>query len=392
MKGDNLVSVDVDTTSDVALWWPNGMGAQKMYNVTASFVASGEVQAAAPVEASRRIGFRFVALVTGNDTDASYVAASKGKQGTDHMGMIFRVNGAAIFARGANMIPMEELEGRLSADAHRYLVQSAAHAKFNMLRVWGGGMFLPDAFYDACDEFGILIYHDMQYAQEGHSPAVGGAQEPELRYQIRRLSSHPSIAVWDGCNECQVLLNTSTGIYASFVMSVVAEEDASHAIWPSCPARGWEGGVDKLTARPVAGDRSPGSLPSPLVPHQLKERTLETHGPYQHGNGFPATNGGNTIRPQECKSRIPVQIKQSETGMTQLNIFASEFGCIGMSSFESMSPLLKPEHWGLHAGVVGDNCSNTWDRECHGDNPMSLRNYPVRTKAICCFVLDLSWI
>ena len=50
-----------------------------------------------------------------------------------------------------------------SAEAHRYLVQSAAHAKFNMLRVWGGGMFLPDAFYDACDEFGILIYHDMQY-------------------------------------------------------------------------------------------------------------------------------------------------------------------------------------------------------------------------------------
>lgn len=78
--------------------------------------------------------------------------------------------------------------------------------------VWGGGMFLPDAFYDACDEFGILIYHDMQYAQEGHSPAVGAPQDPELRYQIRRLSSHPSIAIWDGCNECQVLLNTSTGI------------------------------------------------------------------------------------------------------------------------------------------------------------------------------------
>ncbi len=59
--------------------------------------------------------------------------------------MIFRVNGAAIFARGANMIPMEELEGRLDADAHRYLVQSAAHANFNMLRVWGGGIIVPDA-------------------------------------------------------------------------------------------------------------------------------------------------------------------------------------------------------------------------------------------------------
>ena len=368
VKGDNKVSLDVDASgSDVTLWWPNGLGTQKMYNVTASFAAGG-AQAAAAVSASRRIGFRFVALVTGNDTDASYVAASQGKQGTDHVGMIFRVNGAAIFARGANMIPMEELEGRLDADAHRFLVQSAAHAKFNMLRVWGGGMFLPDAFYDACDEFGILIYHDMQYAQEGHSPAVGAPQDPELRYQIRRLSSHPSIAIWDGCNECQVLLNTSTGVYASFVMTVVAEEDTSHAIWPSCPARGWSAGVEKLTARPVAG--------AELVPHQFKERVLETHGPYQHGNGFPATNGGDTIKGQECRSRIPIQITQSDTGMTQPNIFASEFGCIGMSSFESMSPLLKPEHWGLHAGLPADNCSASWDRECHGDNPMSLRNYP----------------
>ena len=99
IKGDNMVSLDVDASSDVTLWWPNGLGTQKMYNVTASFAVSqrstGGSQATAAVSASRRIGFRFVALVTGNDTDASYVAASKGKQGTDHVGMIFRVNGAA---------------------------------------------------------------------------------------------------------------------------------------------------------------------------------------------------------------------------------------------------------------------------------------------------------
>ena len=74
-----------------------------------------------------------------------------------------RVNGAPMLARGANMIPMEELEGRLSGAAHRQLVKSAADGSMNTLRVWGGGMFLPDAFYDAADEFGIMIYHDMQY-------------------------------------------------------------------------------------------------------------------------------------------------------------------------------------------------------------------------------------
>ena len=62
-------------------------------------------------------------------------------------------------------------------------------------------MFLPDVFYDACDQLGLLVYHDMQYAQEGHSPVAGKQQDAELRYQVRRLSTHPSIAVWDGCNE-----------------------------------------------------------------------------------------------------------------------------------------------------------------------------------------------
>ena len=97
------------------------------------------------------------------------------------------------------------------------------------------------------------------------------------------------------------------------------------------------------------------------------------------------------MKGQECRSRIPIQISQSETGLSQPNIFASEFGCIGMSSFESMSPLLKPEHWGLHAGLPGDNCSTSWDRECHGANPMSLRNYPCGkcSRSLCVFFRSL---
>ena len=104
--------------------------------------------------------------------------------------MLFRVNGGAIFARGANMIPMEELEGRMNAEAHTQLVRNAADAQFNMLRVWGGGMFLPDAWYDACDDYGVMVFHDMQYAQSGHAPKIVVVQDEELRYQIRRLSAH----------------------------------------------------------------------------------------------------------------------------------------------------------------------------------------------------------
>ena len=90
----------------------------------------------------------------------------------------------------------------------------------------------------------------MQYAQQGHAPLATAEQDAELRHQIRRLSSHPSIIMWDGCNECRVIMNTPTGIYATFVLTVVAEEDKSRSIWPSCPALGWTKGVDRLTVRP----------------------------------------------------------------------------------------------------------------------------------------------
>ena len=80
---------------------------------------------------------------------------------------------------------------------------------------------------------------------------------------------------------CQVLLDTPTGIYATFVMRVVAEEDSSRAVWPSCPARGWSKGVDRLTSRPVCGGGEAGTAGrcDDLVPHPLSVREIEHHGP-----------------------------------------------------------------------------------------------------------------
>lgn len=253
------------SASDIDLWWPAGLGAQPLYNVTVAFAPSNARTAAAPVAATRRIGFRTFALVTGNDTDPAYVAKNLNADGTDTMGMFFRVNGAPIFSRGANMIPMEELEGRYNAEAHYRLVQSAVEGGMNTLRVWGGGVFLPDVWYDACDELGVIVYHDMQYAQQGHSPTNDTTQALELRHQVRRLSHHPAIVIWDGCNECHVVIGTPTGIYATFVMAIVAQEDASRVVWPSCPAPGWTNGVNRLTALP---NGSPlGLLPRLNPPH-----------------------------------------------------------------------------------------------------------------------------
>jgi hypothetical protein len=260
---------------------------------------------------------------------------------------------------------MEEMEGWIDSAAHVALVQSAVEGRMNTLRVWGGGMFLPDIWYDACDELGILVYHDMQYAQEGHSPVNTVAQDLELRHQIRRLSHHASIVIWDGCNECQVYMNTSTAVYATFVMTVVAEEDSSRAIWPSCPSMGWATGVHKLTSMP---NGNPLTTP-------YSGRTIEVHGPYLHGTGFPAVNGATKL--DLFDSMIPLKLEvTANLGPQSENVFASEFGAVVMSSFESMSVTLAKEHWGLHAGQPSDSCNGNFANECEGDNIMAQRNYP----------------
>lgn len=352
-----VISFNV-SASDIKLWWPAGMGQQPLYDLNVSFT-SQEGQA---VATTRRVGFRYFALVTGNDTDASYVAKAKNAEGTSFHGMFFRINGAAMWSRGANMIPMEELEGRLDGTAHRNVVRAAVEAKMNTLRVWGGGMFLPDEWYEACDELGVVVYHDMQYAQEGHSPVKNPVQDAELRHQVRRLSSHASIVIWDGCNECQVIMGTPTEIYATFVMTVIAEEDKSRAIWPSCPAKGWTTGVHMLDSTPNGN----------VLTTPASGREIETHGPYQHGAGFPAVNGRESVDEDWLPTNIPIQVQPDSTGVQFENVFASEFGTVVMSSFESMSVTLAKEHWGLHAGQPNDQCKDG----CKGPNVMAQRNYP----------------
>ena len=127
-------------------------GAQARYNVSARFTPAST---AGHSTTSRAMGFRHVALVTLNDTDPAVVLAAK-QNATTHTGaftMLFRVNGAAILSRGGSKIPMDLMEGRMTANAHRRLVQSAAEGKFSMIRIWGGGIYEPRAFFDSCDEF-----------------------------------------------------------------------------------------------------------------------------------------------------------------------------------------------------------------------------------------------
>ena len=154
--GNSSVTVVLSAAaSAVRLWWPaHTPGNQTRYPVTATFTPDG---GGASVQDARKIGFRVFTLVTGNDTDPATLA---GRDGQDHYTMRFKVNGADIWSRGSNMIPMEELEGRTTAEGLRRLVQSGVEGGFNTFRLWGGGIFQYDAFYDACDEMGVLIYRE----------------------------------------------------------------------------------------------------------------------------------------------------------------------------------------------------------------------------------------
>ena len=308
--GDSLISLQLTASAaQIKLWWPTGVGAQPLYTVSATWTPTPKAAPAAPAASSsaatvsttsRQMGFRVFALVTVNDTNATIRDSNASAQVTGQVndtgtfGMFFRINGAALYSRGANMIPMEELEGRMDGEAHRILVKSSADAGMNTLRVWGGGIFYPDAFYDACDEFGVLVYHDMQYssdAYETHGPIATTTQDAELRHQIRRLSHHPAIVLWDGNNEHPMNIWAPSGLFASFVMTVVAQEDQMRAVWPSSPSRGWATGVHRLYGTPNWD--SPQGMFTQGGGHSWTGG-IESHAPYQTGgaDNFPTVNGG----------------------------------------------------------------------------------------------------
>ena len=193
LPGMSSASFSIDVSAEeVQLWWPTGLGAQPLYDVDVYLGTSDTQQ---QLHVHRRIGFRYFAIVTGNDTDEAYVQQNAGVDGTDSAGMRFRINGAPIFARGANVIPMDTMEGRYTAAAHRRMVWNARDGGMNILRIWGGGVYLPSIFYATADEVGVMVYHDLMNRDHWT-----GLQDERRAYQsqVRRLATHPSIVIWDG--------------------------------------------------------------------------------------------------------------------------------------------------------------------------------------------------
>jgi beta-mannosidase len=169
-------------------WWPNGMGSQELYECRVTLLNSkGKVQDVM----TKTFGFRSVKL-------------EEKKVETDRISFTFLVNGERCFIKGANWVPAHCFPGVIEDKTYEYLIGRAQEANYNMLRIWGGGIYENDRFYEECDQRGIMVWQDfMNACAEPPDDEQCFLQNiiEEAEFQVKRLRHHPSIACWCGGNE-----------------------------------------------------------------------------------------------------------------------------------------------------------------------------------------------
>ena len=216
--------------ADPQLWWPNGMGAQPLYTVRVRLQDGGEV--------CKQVGLRTLELVREADAFGESFR--------------FRVNGRDIFMKGGNWIPCDIFPSRVSRETYADLLGSCAAAGMNMIRVWGGGIYEKEAFYDLCDHLGLLVWQDFMFACSAY-PADEGAfldnVQAEAEDAVRRLRHRACLALWCGNNEIeQGLVRFDREdwdvampgapykvLFDVLLPEVVAREDGQTPYWPCSP-------------------------------------------------------------------------------------------------------------------------------------------------------------
>lgn len=245
--GSNHVSFDF-TIAKPALWWPNGLGAQPLYSFRARALVNGRVTD----EKLTRTGLRTLEL----------------RQQRDEGGQSFTfvINGIPVFAKGGNWIPADSFPTRITEDKYRFLIKSVRDSNMNMLRVWGGGIYEGDRFYELCDEMGIMVWQDFMFACSMY-PATQEFLDnvrAEAIDNVTRLRNHPSIVLWAGNNEIETgwmnwgwrqtlpasLWDDYKKIFLSVLQDVCAKVDPSRPYWPSSP----HGGLDDDPDSTRSGD------------------------------------------------------------------------------------------------------------------------------------------
>ena len=251
-QGTNKIEIPF-TIKDYELWWPNGMGNQTMYEIKVKLKSKNNY-----TTSSKRIGLREINLVTSADSIGN--------------NFYFEVNKKPVFMKGVNYIPQDIFLNRVSDDKYEELLQAAVDANMNMIRVWGGGIYEKEIFYNLCDEKGLLVWQDFMFAcamYPGDDDFLKSVEQ-EAEYNVKRLRGHPSIALWCGNNEVRsawknwgwekdVIENQSPeiaskiskaydDIFHKILPKVVKKFDNSTAYWPSSPGSNSFGGTESYTS------------------------------------------------------------------------------------------------------------------------------------------------
>jgi beta-mannosidase len=242
LRGETVAeALGEDVSLEVAspeLWWPHGHGDQSLYDLTAE-----PADPAMPFTArSWRVGLRVITLETPDDEHGQ--------------AFYFKVNGRAIYAKGANWCPPHQWASQVTRELYSDLLVSARDAHFNMIRMWGGGLYEQESFYDLCDELGLLVWHDFLFS----CSLYPGAPEfltnitAEAEEQTRRLAHRACLALWCGNNELEHFIEhikktpereaAFLKTFYDILPGIVSRCSPQTPYWPGSPhnPKGWDQG------------------------------------------------------------------------------------------------------------------------------------------------------
>ncbi|XP_062903035.1 beta-mannosidase isoform X1 [Mobula hypostoma] len=241
-ESSSKVRLHINQNASVHPWWPHGYGNQTGYNMTVTVTVEGEYH----VEKTIMVYFRTVELI------------QEPVPGSPGLSFYFKINGLPIFIKGSNWIPADAFLDRVTFDVLQNLLQSTVDANMNALRVWGGGVYEQDEFYELCDKLGIMIWQDFMFACALYptNKKFVDSVRVEIVHQIRQLKSHPSIIIWSGNNENEaalavnwfnispsnmaLYLNDYVQLYVDTIRETVLKEDRNRPYITSSPTNGEE--------------------------------------------------------------------------------------------------------------------------------------------------------
>lgn len=229
--GDGVTPVRIEKPR---LWWPAGYGEQPLYTVKVSLLCGEKVLDTW----ERRIGLRTMTMATEKDAYGEKFA--------------HKVNGVEVFAMGADYIPEDNLIARTNKARTRRLLEDAKLANFNSIRVWGGGYYPEDWFYDACDELGLMVWQDFMFACAVYDLSEEFEENiiAEFKDNVKRLRHHASLGLWCGNNEMEQFVKQGEWVnspkeqsdyvkmYEYILPKVLKEYDPETFYWPASPSSG----------------------------------------------------------------------------------------------------------------------------------------------------------